>query len=85
VALHLEKVLALFPERNFSVSELAERDVGFQTLCEEYDLAVRALERLDTQPSLSTSEMVRIAEYRALIEELKDDLQRYLLTRQKAN
>ena len=74
----LEKVRALFPERSVAVPELAAHDAAFRTLCEEYDLAVGALEALDAQANHSTSDMVRIAEYRALIEELKDDLERHL-------
>lgn len=75
---HLHRVLALFPERNFTIARLAARDATFLTLCEEYDLAVGALEALDAQANLSTADMVRIAEYRALAEELKDDLQQKL-------
>lgn len=70
--------MALFPERNFTIAQLAARDAGFQTLCEEYDLAAGALEALDAQASHSTADVVRIAEYRALAEELKDDLQQKL-------
>jgi uncharacterized protein YdcH (DUF465 family) len=75
---HLHRVLALFPERNFTIAQLAARDAAFQTLCEEYDLAAGALEALDAQASLSTADTVRMAEYRALAEELKDDLQQKL-------
>lgn len=82
--LHLERVTALFPECTFTVSQLAMRDAAFLTLCEEYDLAVGALEALDAQTNHTTSDMVRIAEYRALIEELKDDLQNQLTVRRNA-
>jgi hypothetical protein len=75
---HLHRVLALFPERNFTIARLAARDATFLTLCEEYDLAAGALEALDAQANLSTADTVRIAEYRALAEELKDDLQQQL-------
>lgn len=81
---HLERVTALFPERIFMVSRLAVCDAAFRTLCEEYDLAVGALEVLDAQPNHTTSDMVRIAEYRALVEELKDDLQNLLSAHRNA-
>jgi hypothetical protein len=74
----LHRVLALFPERNFTIAQLAARDAAFLTLCEEYDLAAGALEAFDAKAELSTTDAVRIAEYRALAEELKDDLQQRL-------
>lgn len=75
---HLDRVCALFPERRFSIARLAGRDRIFDTLCEEYGLAAEALENLDAQRNHGVSDMVRIAEYRALVEDLKDDLQRQL-------
>jgi hypothetical protein len=75
---YLDRVYELFPERRFSIAQLAGRDRVFNTLCEEYGLAAEALANLDALRSHSVGDMVRIAEYRALIEDLKDDLERQL-------
>lgn len=75
---YLDRVFALFPERRFSIAQLAGRDRVFDTLCEEYGLAAEALANLDALRSHSVGDMVRIAEYRVLIEELKNDLEREL-------
>ena len=75
---YLDRVYALFPERRFSIAQLAGQNRIFDTLCEEYGLAAEALANLDAQRSHSVGDMVRIAEYRALIEDLKDDLERQL-------
>jgi hypothetical protein len=81
----LNRVSALFPERQFSIAKLAGRDRAFDALCEEYGLAIEALEVLHAQKSHSISEIARIAEYRVLVEELKDDLEHQLLAATRAD
>lgn len=74
----VEKVCQLFPERAFTVSHLARNNDAFLSLCEEYDLAVVALQQLEHRGTHMPADLLRLAEYRALIEELKLDLLRQL-------
>jgi hypothetical protein len=73
-----EKVLQLFSDRAFLISQLARSNPAFLSLCEEFDLAVDALQQLESRPSQGPADLMRVAEYRALVEELKVDLLRRL-------
>ncbi|WP_374368545.1 hypothetical protein [Dongia sp.] len=81
----LEKVYQLFPDRAFLVTQLAHRSEGFFALCEEYDLAVSALQQLEARGAHAAADLLHMAEYRALIEELKLDLLRELQASEEAS
>jgi hypothetical protein len=81
----LEKVCQLFPDRTFLVTQLARDSEAFVALCEEYDLAVDALHQLEGRGHHAAPDLLLMAEYRALIEELKLDLLRALQTSESAS
>jgi hypothetical protein len=64
---------------------LARDSKAFLSLCEDFGLAVDALERLEDRRSHSAADLLMMAEYRALIEELKIDLLRELKAWEESN
>lgn len=75
---HIEKVCQLFPNETHLVLRLARSSEEFLSLCEEYDLAVGALRKMEGRGNQLAADLICVAEYRALIEELKIDLLRRL-------
>lgn len=81
----IEKVCQLFPDETYLVMRLARSSEEFRSLCEEYDLAVDALHQLEGRENQMAADLIRVAEYRALIEELKVDLLRQLQASKSAD
>jgi hypothetical protein len=77
VAAHVARVRRLFPDRAEEVSRLALRNEAFRSLCEDYGMAVEALDLLETRNS--PRDVEKMIEYRALIKELEDELTSELL------
>ena len=75
-AAHVARVRKVFPERAEQVSLLAMRSDAFRSLCEEYGLAIEALDLLEARKLPQDAE--RIKEYRTLTAELQADLRREL-------
>ena len=70
-------VRKLFPDWGEEISRLALRNETFRDMCEEYGLAVGALDLLE-QRNLP-QEVERMHEYRTLIKQLERDLKYELL------
>lgn len=61
-----------FPNDNHTIDLLMAQDPEFPTLCEDYEVCVDALQYWDKskEPEAET----RVAEYRALIHDLEDEI-----------
>jgi hypothetical protein len=79
-AKHVGRVRKLFPDRAEEVSRLALRSETFRTICEDYGMAVEALELLEVQNLPQDAEKMR--EYRVLIQDLEKELKYELLAAQ---
>lgn len=79
------KVCQLFPDETYLVLRLARSNEEFLSLCEEYELAVDALHQLEGRENHVAADLIHVAEYRALIEELKIDLMRRLQASKSAS
>jgi hypothetical protein len=74
---HVARVRRLFPDWAEEVSRLALRNEVFRTLCEDYGLAVDALDRLEIHNR--PQDVEKMHEYRALIRDLESELKYELL------
>ncbi|TXH37892.1 MAG: hypothetical protein E6Q98_06115 [Rhodospirillaceae bacterium] len=75
---HIGRVCKLFPDWAEEVLRLAMKSEGFRSACEDYGIAVQALERL-AAGNLAQDER-KINEYRVLVRELEKELEGELLT-----
>jgi hypothetical protein len=73
---HIARVRRLFPERAEEVSRLALRSDAFRTICEEYGMALEALNRLEIRNH--PLDIEKILEYRALIQDIEKELREEL-------
>jgi len=76
-AKHVGRVRKLFPDRAEEVSRLALRSEAFRTICEDYGMAVEALELLEVRKL--PQDVGKIHEYRGLIQDLEKELRYALL------
>ena len=76
-AKHVGRVRKLFPDRAGEVSRLALRSEAFRTICEDYGMAVEALDLLEIRNLPQDVEKIR--EYRVLIQDLERELKYELL------
>ena len=76
-ARHVARVRKLFPDWAEEVSRLALRNETFRTLCEDYGMAVDALDLLELRNLPQDGGKRR--EYQVLIEDLEKDLKSELL------
>ena len=76
-ATYVALVRRLFPDWSEEISRLALRNGTFRDMCEEYGLAVEALDLLEQRNRPSDAE--RTQEYRILIKQLEKDLKHELL------
>ena len=74
---HVAMVRKLFPDWGEKISRLALSNETFRDMCEEYGLAVEALDLLEhrNQPQ----DVDRMYEYRTLIRQMEKDLKDELL------
>lgn len=75
------KVQKLFPQHVDEISQLAVASDEFRSMCEDYELAVLTLERLQARGRTIDSKM--IPEYRDLISDLEKDLKDALTSSQR--
>ena len=71
-AKHVGRVRKLFPSRAEEITRLALRNEAFRTICEDYGVAVDALELLEARTH--PGDVERMHEYRTLIRELELEL-----------
>jgi hypothetical protein len=76
-AKHVGRVRKLFADRAEEVSRLALRSEAFRTICEDYGMALEALELLELRNL--PQDVGRVHEYRVLIQDLEKELQYALL------
>jgi hypothetical protein len=75
--MHVALVRKLFPDWGEEISRLALSNETFRDMCEEYGLAVGALDLLEQRKL--PQEVDRMQEYRTLISQLEKDLKYELL------
>lgn len=75
--MHVAMVRKLFPDWGEEVLRLALCNGTFRDMCEEYGLAVEALDMLEQRNR--PHDVERMHEYRALIKQLEEDLKHELL------
>jgi hypothetical protein len=68
-------ILLRFSGKSAMIRRLVAEDEGFRCLAEDYLLAHNTLRRLENQPSGNTD---RIAEYKAILRDLEDDIDKFL-------
>ena len=73
---HIARIRRLCPERAEEVPRLALRNDAFRTICEDYGIALEALNRLEIRNH--PLDLERILEYRALIRDLERELREEL-------
>jgi hypothetical protein len=71
-ASRLALVVRLFPDRAAELARLAASCEAFRSLCEDYELAVNTLRKLEIQNR--PQDAVRMMEYRQLIADLEREL-----------
>ena len=71
-AKHVGRVRKLFPSRAEEVSRLALRNEAFRTMCEDYGVAIDALELLEARNH--PQDVEKMHEYRTLVRELELEL-----------
>jgi hypothetical protein len=76
-AKHVGRVRRLFPDRAEEVSRLALRSEAFRTICEDYGMAVEALETIEVRNL--PQDVEKMHEYRVLILDLERELKYELL------
>ena len=74
---HVARVRKLFPDWGEQILRLALSNETFRELCEDYGLAVQALDLLELHNR--PQDLERIREYRVLIKQLEKDLKDELL------
>jgi hypothetical protein len=72
----LARAVAQFPEAAAALRELAQTDEEFREICEEYALAQESLARFEARPD--AAERSEIGDYRTVIAELENEIDRYL-------
>ena len=77
-ARYVGRVRRLFPTRAEDVSRLALRNEAFRMMCEEYGVAIDALEVLEARNY--PGDVEKMHEYRVLIRELEQELSTELLS-----
>jgi hypothetical protein len=75
-ATHVAKVRKLFPDRSEEVSRLALRNETFRSLCEEYGLAIDALDLLEAMNR--PQDLEKRHEYRGIVNDLQKELKHEL-------
>jgi len=70
----LGPVVERFPDQQARILRLALRDADFRALCEEYDLARKSYGRLQASPEREAE----VAEYRAVIADLEEEIRGFL-------
>jgi hypothetical protein len=70
----LGSVIERFPDQQVRILRLALCDAGFRDLCEEYDLARKSYGRLQVSPERAAE----VAEYRAVIADLEEEIRGFL-------
>jgi hypothetical protein len=73
---HIAWIKKLFPDRADEIPRLALRNAAFRTVCEDYGIAVEALNRLEIRNH--PLDVEKLAEYRALIRDLEVELRAVL-------
>jgi hypothetical protein len=73
---HIARIRRLFPERAEDISRLALRNDAFRTICEDYGMALEALNGLEVRNH--PLDLEKILEYRALIRDLERELREVL-------
>ncbi len=73
---HMARIRRLFPSHADEIQRLVFSNDAFRTLCEDYGMAIEALERLELRNH--PLDLEKIIEYRTLIRELETDLQNEL-------
>ena len=76
-AKHVGRVRKLFPDWAEEVSRLALRSEAFRTICEDYGMAVEALELLEIRNL--PQDIDKMQEYRSLVRDLEKELKDELL------
>ena len=74
---HVAMVRKLFPDWDEEISRLALSNETFRDMCEEYGLAVEALDLLEQRNH--PRDVDRVYEYRTLIRQMEKDLKYELL------
>jgi hypothetical protein len=74
---HVALVRKLFPDWSEEISRLALSNETFRDMCEEYGLAIEALDLLEHRNHVQ--DVDRMYEYRTLIKQLEGDLKYALL------
>ena len=74
---HVAMVRKLFPDWGEEISRLALSNEAFRDMCEEYGLAVEALDLLERRNH--PHDVDRMYEYRTLIRQMEKDLKYELL------
>jgi len=69
---HIARIRRLFPERAEDISRLALRNDAFRAICEDYGMALEALDRLEIRNH--PLDLEKILEYRVLIRDLEGEL-----------
>jgi hypothetical protein len=82
-AQHVGRVRRLFPDWAEEVSRLALRSEAFRTICEDYGMAVEALDLLEVRNL--PQDVEKIHEYRLLIRDLEKELKHELLAARTEN
>ena len=70
----LAGVLDRFPDQAKQIVQLALRNEGFRSLCEEYDLARKSYGLLQVSPERANE----VAEYRTLLTDLEQEIRSFL-------
>jgi len=73
---HIARIRRLFPERAEEVARLALRNDAFRAICEDYGMALEALNGLEIRNH--PLDLEKILEYRALIRDLERELREEL-------
>jgi hypothetical protein len=76
-AKHVGRVRKLYPNWAEEITRLALRSEAFRTMCEDYGMAVEALELLEHRNLPQDAH--KMQEYRALVHELENELKSELL------
>jgi hypothetical protein len=63
----LTAVIRIFPAHEFKLRRLYASEAEFKTLCEDYAVAIEALDRW-------SNDRVRARQYRQLVDELEDEI-----------
>jgi hypothetical protein len=72
----LARAVARFPEAAAALRRLALTDPEFREICEEYALAEQSLAAFEARPD--AAERPEIGEYRTVIAELENEIDRFL-------